>query len=36
VYYRPDTGRLVIVGGLCVACKGEGVRVVYLYRGGGA
>ena len=26
VDYRPDTGRLVIVGGLCVACKGEGAR----------
>jgi hypothetical protein len=34
VDYRPDTGRLVVVGGLCVRCRGEGQVVVYLYRTG--
>lgn len=32
--YNPTTGRLLIVGGLCVRCRGEGELVVYLYSGG--
>ena len=29
--YNPATGLLTIVGGLCVACGGEGEITVYLY-----
>lgn len=34
--YDSKSGLLTIVGGLCVACRGEGEIVVYVYRGGRA